>query len=59
MLIDIAICLMFIVAWIIANIFLDVIRSILKRRNMNKMIDEAYLKISKLIVSAVADLKER
>lgn len=51
--------IMFIAAWIIANVILDVIRAKLKKRNMQQLIDIAYIQISKLLVSTLADLKER
>ncbi len=51
--------IMFIAAWIIANVILDVIRAKLKKRNMQQLIDTAYIQISKLLVSTLADLKER
>lgn len=49
----------FIVAWIAANVILDVIRAKLKKRNMQQLINTAYIQVSKLLVSTISDLKER
>lgn len=49
----------FIAAWIIANVILDVIRAKLKKRNMQQLIDTAYIQVSKLLVSTISDFKER
>lgn len=51
--------IMFIAAWIIANVILDVIRAKLKKRNMQQLIDAAYIQISKLLVSTISDMKGR
>lgn len=58
MIVNIGMFLLFCVAWIAAQIILDVIRGTLRRKQQAKLIDDIYLKVSKLVLSSMKDLKE-
>jgi len=50
--------ILFVVAWLIAHIILYAVKAILQRRQYLKLVDEVYLKVSKLIVASVREFKE-
>lgn len=47
--------LVFIAAWFVAEILLKIVEGKIQKANMQKMIDSAYLKLSKLVVSTMSD----
>lgn len=50
--------ILFFVAWILAQLVLDVIKAFLARKNQQIMLDEIYIKISKLTLAFMKDIKE-
>lgn len=49
--------LTFFIAWILANVFIEVIKGAIRQHQAKKMIDEIYLKVSKLALAAIKDVK--
>jgi len=50
--------ILFFTAWILAQLVLDVIKAFLARKNQQIMLDEIYVKISKLTLALLKDIKE-
>ena len=50
--------ILFVVAWILAQIILDIFKGIIAHRQHLKLVDDVYLKVSKLLLSSMRDLKE-
>ena len=49
---------LFVVAWLLAHIILDIFKGIIAHRQRLKLVDDVYLKVSKLLLSSIRDLKE-
>jgi len=56
--ISIAQLVIFFLAWVFAQIFIEVIKGVIRQRQVKRMVDEVYLKISKLAVSTFRDYSQ-
>lgn len=45
----------FFLAWVLANVFIECLKGWLRQRQAKKMVDEVYLKVSKLLIAAIKD----
>lgn len=45
----------FFAAWVLANISIECLKGWIRRRQAQKMVDEVYLKFSKLVISVIKD----
>lgn len=50
--------ILFFVAWFLAQIAIEVIKGAIRQHQAKKMIDEIYLKVSKLALAAIKDVKK-
>ena len=58
MIVNVGMFLLFCVAWIVAHIILEVVNEIIRRKQLAKLVDDICLKVSKLVLSSMKDLKE-
>ena len=49
--------LLFFVAWVLAIVFIEIVKGAIRQHQAKKMIDEIYLKISKFVLAALKDVK--
>lgn len=50
--------ILFFCAWICAQLVLDILKAFLIRRNQQRMIEDIYLKVSKITISLIKDMRE-
>lgn len=49
---------LFFVAWLLANITIEIIKGAIRQHQARKMVDDIYLKVSKLILATLKDVKK-
>ena len=58
MIVNVLTLLLFVAAWLIANVLFEILKAYLARKSHLKLVDDVYLKVSKLLMASMKELKE-